>query len=122
MNKKLNQLFEQPFNPVTLSLSISICLILLSLTGIFQVLEWTVFDRFFRWRLQDKKDDRIVIVTIDESDITNAGHWPISDLTLTQLLTKIKIQQPRVIGLDIFRDLPVEPGHQELVQLMKSTP
>jgi adenylate cyclase len=30
--------------------------------------------------------------------------------------------QPRAIGLDIYRDLPVEPGHEKLVQVFKSTP
>jgi CHASE2 domain-containing sensor protein len=30
------------------------------------------------------------------------------------LISSIKHQQPRVIGLDIYRDLPVEPGYQEL--------
>ena len=122
MKKKLNQLFQQPINPITLSLIISICCIFLSFTGVFQFLELTVFDQFFRWRPKEKKEDKIVIVTIDEQDLTNAGQWPISDLTLTELLKKIKIQQPRVIGLDIFRDLPVEPGHQQLLQLMESTP
>ena len=122
MNKKLRQFFQHRLNPVTISFSVSACFIILSITGLFQVFEWAVFDQFFRLSLKEKKDDRIVIITVDENDINNIGSWPISDLTLTKLLAKIKAQQPRVIGLDIFRDLPVEPGHQELVELMNSTP
>ena len=122
MNKKLNQLFQQPINSISLSLCISIFFIFLSRMGVFQGLEWAVFDQFFRWRSQEKKENRIVIVTIDEQDLVNAGSWPVSDLTLTELLKNIKLQQPRLIGLDLFRDLPVEPGHQQLVELMKSTP
>ena len=30
--------------------------------------------------------------------------------------------QPKAIGLDIYRDFPVEPGHQELVEVFESTP
>lgn len=86
------------------------------------MLEWMIFDQFFRWRPQIYQDKNIIIIGIDENDIAKAGRWPISDLTLTELLAKIKQQKPRVIGLDIFRDLAVEPGHQELVTLMESTP
>ena len=120
--KQLSQFLGRKLNPVTISFAVSFAVIALSFTEIFQVLEWAVFDQFFRLRWQNKSDDKIVIVTIDEKDIGRVSHWPISDLTLTNLLTKIKQQQPRVIGLDIFRDLPVNPGHQQLVELMKSTP
>jgi CHASE2 domain-containing sensor protein/CheY-like chemotaxis protein/nitrogen-specific signal transduction histidine kinase len=120
MKNKLNQLFQP--NIFAISLTISVCTILLSLTGTFQMLEWMIFDQFFRWRPQIYQDKNIIIVSIDENDIAKAGRWPISDLTLTELLAKIKQQKPRVIGLDIFRDLAVEPGHQELVTLMESTP
>ncbi|KAM3111829.1 CHASE2 domain-containing protein [Phormidesmis sp. 146-33] len=62
------------------------------------------------------------MVTIDEADIKQLGQWPMSDRTLARLLTLIKQQQPQVIGLDLFRNLPVEPGHAELVQVFASTP
>lgn len=42
--------------------------------------------------------------------------------TLSQLITKINQQNPRVIGLDIYRDLPVPPGTAELEKVFLSTP
>lgn len=90
--------------------------------GIFQLLEWATFDRFFRIRPPAPIDPRIVIITIDESDITKAGQWPISDAVLAKLITKVKAQNPVAIGLDIYRDLPVPPGHSELVKVFESTP
>ncbi|WP_449420859.1 CHASE2 domain-containing protein [Phormidium nigroviride] len=93
-----------------------------STLGLFQLLEWATIDQFFRFRPAEPIDQRIVIVAINESDIKYAGTWPISDRLLAQLLNKIKQQQPRAIGLDLYRDLPLEPGHQELVKLMESTP
>lgn len=93
-----------------------------SLTGFFQLLEWATVDQFFRLRATEPVDERIVIVTIDEPDITKVGKWPLPDGVIAQLLQKIKAQQPRAIGLDNYRDLPVEPGHQELVQVFESTP
>lgn len=93
-----------------------------SYIGTFQLLEWATLDRFFRWRSPEVPDGRIVIITIDESDIDYMGGWPISDATMAQALQTIKKQQPRVIGLNIYRDLPVEPGHQTLENIFNSTP
>jgi len=94
----------------------------LRFTGGLQLLEWAALDQFFRLRPPESMDSRLVIVGIDESDIQKLGKWPMSDHVMARLLTKIKQQQPRAIGLDIFRDLAVEPGHQELVQLFNTTP
>jgi CHASE2 domain-containing sensor protein/nitrogen-specific signal transduction histidine kinase len=93
--------------------------------GILQPLELAVYDLFFQWRPSDPIDERIVIVAIEESDIKTFGS-PIPDDTLARLLTLIKQQQPRVIGLDIYRDLPVPKKYgseyQELVNIFESTP
>ncbi len=94
----------------------------LSYTGCFQLLEWEALDALFRRRRSEAPDERIVLVTINESDISEMGQWPMSDETLAQLLETIKRQHPRVIGLDLFRDFPVEPGHQKLVEVFKNTP
>src|SRR3712207_8468648 len=54
------------------------------------------------------------------SDLKKIGKWPIPDAVLAKLIEKLKAQQPRAIGLDLYRDIPVEPGHQALVD-RKST-
>jgi len=90
--------------------------------GVFQLLEWASFDYFFRLRPRPPVEERIVIVEITESDITSLGQWPMSDAVLAQMLQKIRAQQPRAIGLDIYRDLPVEPGYSEAVEVMETTP
>ena len=97
-------------------------IILLRLIGFWQSLELAALDQFFRWRPQEPISPRIIIVGIDESDLKKAGKWPIADQMLAQLLQKIKAKQPSAIGLDLYRDLPVEPGHQELINVFKSTP
>ena len=106
--------------------------------GIFRLLEWAVLDQFFRLNSSESIDeqpqgdplakgtrefeDRIVIVTIDEPDIKYVKQWPMSDRVMAQLIRNIKAQNPRAIAMDIYRDLPVEPGHEELVQEFKNTP
>ena len=90
--------------------------------GAFNLLEWEFRDVFFRLRPTEETDRKVVVVTIDESDIQAARDWPIPDGILAELLEKIAKQQPRSIGMDIYRDLPEEPGHDRLVNVFKSTP
>jgi CHASE2 domain-containing sensor protein/nitrogen-specific signal transduction histidine kinase/DNA-binding NarL/FixJ family response regulator len=93
-----------------------------SFAGLYQLLEWSTLAKFMELRPPESAEKRILIVKIEEKNIAEAGKWPIPDATLAKLLSKIKAQKPAAIGMDIYRDLPVEPGHQELVEVMKSTP
>ncbi len=90
--------------------------------GLFQLLELLSYDQLVRLRPKEPIDSRIVIVTIDESDLNKLGQGQVWDAVLAKLLDKLKAQQPRAIGLDLYRNLPVAPGHQELVEVFKSTP
>lgn len=114
MRPKLKQLVEQWRESFVIASSIAGIIIALSSTGVFQLLEWAVLDQLFRLRPSEPTESRLVLVTIDESDLIALGKWPISDETLAQLIEKIRDQNPRVIGLNLYRDLPVEPGHQKL--------
>ncbi|UKO96575.1 CHASE2 domain-containing protein [Nostoc sp. UHCC 0870] len=102
--------------------AVAICVMTGGMTGLFQLLEWNAMEQFFALRPAEPPDKRILIVTIDEQDITQIGKWPIPDAILAKLIVKLKAHKPAAIGLDIYRDLPVEPGHQELVGAIKSTP
>ena len=96
--------------------------IILRLLGVLQLSEFAALDQLFHLRPQELTDDRIVIVEIREKDIQQAGKWPFPDRVMAQLLEKINSEKPRVIGLDIYRDLPVEPGHSEFVKVAKTIP
>ncbi|MEO1295445.1 MAG: CHASE2 domain-containing protein [Cyanobacteria bacterium J06636_16] len=102
--------------------SVAIAVIVGNTLGGFDLLEWAVRDKFFRLRPPEPREERIVVVTIDEPDIQAIGDWPIPDATLAELIVAIREQQPRAIGLDLYRDLPEEPGHQELLSVYESTP
>jgi CHASE2 domain-containing sensor protein len=90
------------------------------LTGSLQFLEWAVLDTSLRLRPAEPLDERVVIVGIREQDIRQEGRFPISDQTLAQVFNKVQTYQPAVIGLDIFRDLPVEPGSANLRQALQA--
>lgn len=90
--------------------------------GIFQKGEWATLDGFFRVRADEEKDERIVIVTISEEDIKRLNTWPIPDGIMAEVIRKINEQNPKAIGLDIYRDLKVEPGHEKLVEVFEASP
>lgn len=89
--------------------------ILVRLTGGLQLIEWVTLDSFLRLRPWEAIDERVVIVGINEQDIQQVRNYPIPDREIAKLLRTLQKYQPRVIGLDIVRDIPVEPGHTELV-------
>jgi len=122
MWQKLKQRTRQWKGVILIALSVASFVIACNILGVFRFLDWTALDLFFLTRSPEVVDARIAIVTVDDKDIEEAGQWPISDRLIAQLIEKIKTQQPRAIGLDIYRDLPVKPGHAELVEVFQSTP
>ncbi|MBW4474328.1 MAG: CHASE2 domain-containing protein [Stenomitos rutilans HA7619-LM2] len=98
------------------------CVIMLRLAGVWQPSELGSLDLLFNLRPIEPIDRRVVVIGIDEADLRRVGKWPIPDRVMGRLLTKLQSYQPRVIGLDIYRDLPVEPGHAELLRLYRTFP
>ncbi|MGL5081001.1 MAG: CHASE2 domain-containing protein [Microcoleaceae cyanobacterium] len=102
--------------------SIAALVILLRLTGILQFWEWGAYDTYLRYRPSQPPENRIVIVGIDEADLQNVGQAIIPDGVYAELIKKLRDMQPRAIGLNIYRDLPVPPGHKELMKVLETTP
>ncbi|MDJ1182022.1 CHASE2 domain-containing protein [Roseofilum sp. BLCC_M143] len=92
------------------------------MTGVLQPLELSSLDQWFRLRPREETDSRIIIVGIDETDLELVGQLPISDEILVRLLEAVVAQEPVAIGLNLYRNLPVEPGNQQLTELLRSTP
>lgn len=90
-------------------------LVFARLGGKLQFIELMMLDYFLRIRPPEETDEKIVIVGIDEADIQSVGTYPIPDHEIAKLLNKLQKFEPAVIGLDIVRDLPVEPGYEELI-------
>lgn len=122
MWSKLSAILRHTRSALIIAPTVATTVIVGNFLGAFDLLEWEVRDTFFRLRPTEEVDSTVVVVTIDESDIRAAADWPIPDGILAELLEKIAAQQPRAIGMDIYRDLPEEPGHQQLVEVFESTP
>ncbi|MEQ8958867.1 MAG: CHASE2 domain-containing protein [Coleofasciculus sp. C2-GNP5-27] len=72
-----------------------------------------------RSRPESEPSDRLLVVGISEEDIRNYNQFPITDATLATLLKKLADYQPRVIGIDIGRDVPIGEGREDLIQVIE---
>jgi len=119
---KTDNLF--PHNSIILSLLFASLLTLLILIfrqlGLLQTWELKTFDSMMRSRPVEFPDPRLLIVTVTEPDIQALGEWPIGDRKLTEILQKLNAYNPRAIGLNIYRDLPVPPGTEALQNQMQN--
>jgi CHASE2 domain-containing sensor protein len=91
-------------------------------SGVLQGLEWMAFDYLLRLRPSESPDPAIVIVGINEIDLKNIGKYPVPDQDLAKVLKIIQAAKPRVIGLDLFRDLTKNSDRSELTQVFKTSP
>ena len=84
--------------------------------GVMQEFELRAYDRLIQHRPDEGADDRLLVVGITEEDILKYKEFPISDETLANVLSKIEQYQPRAIGLDILRDIPLGTGRAKLIE------
>ncbi|MGI0480467.1 CHASE2 domain-containing protein [Geminocystis sp. CENA526] len=85
--------------------------------GLFQPFELFAWDFLVKTRSIQPQDNRIVIVGINDEDVEKIGTALISDEIYANLLKKLLNFQPVAIGLDVYRDVPMPPGTDELNQL-----
>ncbi|WP_313930205.1 adenylate/guanylate cyclase domain-containing protein [Trichocoleus sp. FACHB-262] len=86
-----------------------------------QSLELVAFDRMVQLRPQATPDQRFLVVAITEADLKKQQRWPISDQVLAEALANLQKAKPRVIGLDLYRNFPQEPGWKLLTQQFKAS-
>src|ERR671933_2862747 len=102
--------------------SIAGLVILMRMLGLLQFWEWAAFDQYMRLRPSEPRDNRIAIVGIDEADVKSIGQSILADKVYAQLIEKLKARKPRAIGLDVFRDFPVDPGNKQFVKVLQYSP
>jgi CHASE2 domain-containing sensor protein len=97
------------------------CIIIARSLGSLQVLEWMALDQTLRSRPPESADSRILIIGINEDDIKTVGKYPLPDPELAKLLQRLQRDQPRAIGIDIFRDLTTGSSRGELARVLNNS-
>ncbi|MFP4124058.1 CHASE2 domain-containing protein [Coleofasciculus sp.] len=87
--------------------------------GALEGFELDAYDQLVRSRPESEPSDRVLVVGISEEDIRNYNQFPITDATLATLLKKLADYQPRAIGIDIGRDVPIGEGREDLIQVIE---
>ena len=109
--------FKWKSSPRVVSLLIVLFVFSCTLTvrhlGWLQSMEFRAYDFFIRHQPKAATSDPIVLVEMTEADIHSPSlDYPIYDDKLAELLSKLEADHPAVIGLDIWRDIPVpKRGH-----------
>lgn len=88
--------------------------------GGLQSIELLAYDQMVRWNTTPYTDPRLLVVAITEADLKVQNQWPLTDQTLATLLEKLQKYQPKVIGLDLYRNLPQPPGSRQLKQQLQA--
>ncbi|NJN22458.1 MAG: CHASE2 domain-containing protein [Leptolyngbya sp. RL_3_1] len=94
----------------------------LQLLGVLQPFELKALDVFMRLRPPESADSRVLVVRVTEADFQALGEYPLSDRTVLQLLQTLNAHQPRLIGLDLYRDIPQGEGHGDLTDYWRQHP
>lgn len=112
-------------SPTLTSVVVSLLVILLVLglqaTGSLEGWELKTYDWLLRIQPAEKPPDpSVVLLTLSEKDVESLGSWPLSDSQMEEILSRLLQQQPRVIGVDIYRNFAVPPGHEALNELLRT--
>jgi len=122
MRTALRRVIKKWRSILTVSTGATLLTAALSYIGALQSVELGIYDLFMRWRAIESTDDRIVLVTIDDTDLEILQQGTIADRDLARAIETIAAQRPSAIGIDLDRSVPVPPGHDRWRQVAQDTP
>lgn len=98
-----------------------VALVLLPLreAGWLQGLELSSYDTLVTLFAGSQESDRVVLVVTTEADINRFG-YPIRDKDLATVLARVFAGGPKAVGVDLYRDLPMPPGNEELQAIQQA--
>ena len=101
---------------------------LISYSSIFE-------DRFYDYRMKQTlnpnfKDERLILVAIDDISIQNLGQWPLPRMTWVKMMNKLKAYGTKIIAYDVFfssmsnscDEVPPEVHMREAIRDFQSVP
>jgi len=95
-----------------------VCTLALKHLGTLQFLEFQAYDFYIRKQPKAASNEPLVLIEMVESDIQSPTlDYPLHDRKVAELLRVLQQHEPAVIGLDIWRDLPVPRSGEGLAEL-----
>ncbi|MGI0493755.1 CHASE2 domain-containing protein [Alkalinema pantanalense CENA528] len=93
--------------------------------GWLQPLEIAALDQLIQLHTNQSPDPRLLVILITDEDVQAQAprdrRGSLSDATLAQLLQRLNTYQPRVVGLDLYRDFAVSPQYSALAKQLRQT-
>lgn len=105
-----------------LALPVFVLLWLAQSAGLLVRSELHGFDYYNAWMAEAGPSSRTVVIGFNEQDFRHVPSYPYSDDVLADLLERVLAGKPRVIVLNVLRDIPVEPGHARLLDVYRRAP
>ncbi|WP_017318740.1 CHASE2 domain-containing protein [Mastigocladopsis repens] len=114
------------------SVGVTTLVVFMRFCGIFQASELWFFDQMMQFQPTESQDDRLLVIEVTKEDIDKQEGIKRGSLTDKTLLTLLKTllkypqNQPKTIGLDIYRDFATEtkefsqPENKKLSNLLKT--
>lgn len=111
---------SSPLHAWAIGLAVAVAVLAVRELGGVEPAELAIYDAFARGaRATEAPGDEIVILHLTEQNLRELGHWPLSDRDLAAGLERVIDHGARVVGLDIYRDLPVPPGERHLASILR---
>jgi adenylate cyclase len=117
--ERLERLRAPTLISIALGLVASLIVIGLRSAGALQFVELATYDVYLRVKERHRvAEPHVVLVQTVEEDIQRLAEWPLSDRHMADVLEKLLSYDPRAVGVDLYRDIPVPPGTDALNRLL----
>ena len=88
-------------------------------SGALESSSYFMLDAFAWYGLPAQKQQDVVVVGFDDSDLARLPSYPVSDGVLAELLEKILAQEPKAVSFQFIRPTPLPPGTEALHAIMR---
>jgi|GEM_PF-3584047 len=114
-------LSERGHRALRLAVPVFLFVLLLRLTGLIEGVGLQIYDAFNRFGV-GPPSERVVVIGFSETDFATYPDYPFSDALLAEVLGKVDAAEPRAVLLNLLRDVPVQAGHDALLERYRAMP